>query len=128
MIRIPFRTRGQHLQFVASLLTVAADGLALVGLPALAALPSRSLGGGTLWTGEYSLGVSARSLAVSPDGARVYVTGDSGHFGTVAYDAVSGDQLWAASYDGGGIDDIAVAVTVSHDGSTVFVTGESDVS
>src|SRR5205823_11572117 len=45
-----------------------------------------------------------------------------------AYDAVSGDQLWAASYDGGGIDDIAVAVTVSHDGSTVFVTGESDVS
>lgn len=51
----------------------------------------------------------ANAVAVSPDGAQVYVTGDSysgpgGNaygYATVAYDAVTGTKRWDARFDGG---------------------------
>ena len=75
----------------------------------------------------------AFSVAVSPDGAAVYVTGTSGgpagtnyDYATVAYDAATGKQTWATRYDGpAGDQDEGASVAVSPDGDTVFVTGDS---
>jgi outer membrane protein assembly factor BamB len=71
----------------------------------------------------------ATRIAVSPDGSRVFVTGNglctgqcAGGFSgasTVAYDASSGEQLWAASYPESGAGGYSIAVTP--DGSKVFV-------
>jgi outer membrane protein assembly factor BamB len=73
------------------------------------------------------------ALAVSPDSKTVFVTGESdakdleGQYGTVAYSAATGAQLWATRYGGGprNSNDIAHSVAVSPDGRTVFVTGVS---
>jgi WD40 repeat protein len=71
------------------------------------------------------------ALGVSPDGSAVFVTGYSGDihdydYATVAYDATTGDELWAEVYDGPGQStDVAYALGVSPDGSALFVTGES---
>ena len=70
--------------------------------------------GDQVWVARYD-GVGqhksdrANAVAVSPDGSKVYVTGDSfsgpggGEYGyaTVAYDATSGAQLWQARFAGG---------------------------
>ena len=74
------------------------------------------------------------ALGVSPDGARVFVTGHSSEwesggdfdYGTIAYDASTGKQLWVTLYNGpaNGFD-FAEALGVSPDGSKVFVTGYS---
>jgi WD40 repeat protein len=72
-------------------------------------------------------------VGVSPDGSRVYVTGsswateDNPVAATIAYDAESGAELWAALYDGPGRDrsDAAFSGAVSPDGSRVYVSGES---
>jgi len=71
---------------------------------------------------------SAASVAVSPDGAAVFVAGTSGgggtddHYATVAYSAAAGRQLWVSRFhannDGG-------ACCVSPVGAAVFVTGFS---
>lgn len=85
----------------------------------------------------------AQAIATSPDGSRIYVTGESAGFGsvfgcepgeprtgqdyaTLAYDAASGQQLWAERYDSPepGKHDSAHAVAVGP-GGTVYVTGES---
>ena len=69
---------------------------------------------------------------VSPDGSRVYVTGDIGIGGTqiamrtAAYNAADGSELWAASYQGPAkMSDAPRAQALSSDGSRLFVTGLS---
>jgi len=80
--------------------------------------------GARLWARRYA-GSGATSIAVSPDLAKVYVTGES-HFnyGTVAYSARTGARLWARFYGGHRSDDRAYSVAVSP-GGTVLVTGSS---
>ena len=64
----------------------------------------------------------ANAIAVSPDGATVFVTGGSGlNYATVAYDASTGKQLWANRQQSGA----AAAITVAPDGQVVYVTGTS---
>jgi outer membrane protein assembly factor BamB len=87
--------------------------------------------GAQLWVARYGVGGSyASAVAVSRDGTKVFVTGaslgtnDGYDYATVAYNAVTGAQLWAERYDGAssgerGADSVAVS------GSTVFVTGSS---
>ncbi len=77
----------------------------------------------------------ANALAVSPSGKTVFVTGESdskdfvAQYGTVAYNAATGAQLWVKRYRGpGSSSDIAHSVAVSPNGNTVFVTGVSNSS
>ena len=72
------------------------------------------------------------ALGVSPDGAKVFVTGIGdgsngyGDYATVAYSASTGATLWVKRYNGpANGPDWANALGVSRDGSKVFVTGES---
>jgi DNA-binding beta-propeller fold protein YncE len=69
----------------------------------------------------------AQSIAVSPDGSSVFVTGVSNReYGTVAYDASTGAKKWVARFNGNGAltgHDRACCVAVSPDGQLVFVTG-----
>ena len=92
--------------------------------------------GTQLWVKRYdgpeNLGNVANALGVSPDGSRVFVTGESVGSGsefdyaTVAYDAATGTQQWVTRYNGSANNvDVANALGVSADGSRVFVTGES---
>jgi outer membrane protein assembly factor BamB len=88
--------------------------------------------GDQLWVARFDGGGEsldfAYSVAVSPDSARVYVTGSIEptitEWATVAYDAATGTQLWSATYAGptesGGYPSKVVA---SPDGSRVFVAG-----
>lgn len=72
---------------------------------------------------------AARSLAVSPDGATVFVTGTltttaGESYGTLAYDASTGTQQWLELYQVlSSNESAAAALAVSPDGSAVFVTG-----
>ncbi len=74
----------------------------------------------------------AHALAVSPDGSKVFVTGESSlnfseDYATVAYNASTGSKLWVKRYNGpGNVDDDALALSPSPDGSKVFVTGVSN--
>jgi DNA-binding beta-propeller fold protein YncE len=92
--------------------------------------------GARLWQAEWYAtyptdGIPA-DIAVGPAGGRVYVTGVVGDgntddYGTVAYDAATGDRLWHRRYDGpAGGDDRAFALVPSPNGHTLFVTGESE--
>lgn len=94
--------------------------------------------GDEIWVARYAepgdVQDSAEALGLSPDGSRVFVTGGSGwtedgdrnDYGTVAYDAENGTELWVTKYDGPvGDEDEARALVVSPDGSRVFVTGQS---
>ena len=87
------------------------------------------------WSSFYDGGVgsdSPRSLAVSPDGSAVYVTGasasaESSAIATVAYDTADGSQLWAQPYEGpGGHNDTGWSIAVRPDGSAVYITGGAD--
>lgn len=76
---------------------------------------------------------SAETLAVSPDGATVFVAGDqnNGNFAletlVLAYDAFDGKLRWATTYAGAGVGStIPAAIAVSPDGSRVAVAGETE--
>jgi WD40 repeat protein len=94
-----------------------------------------STGAAKLWVARYNGPANgsdfALSLAASPDGTRVFVTGLStgttgNDYGTVAYDAATGVRAWVRRYNGpGNGDDNASSVAVSADGSKIFVTGSS---
>jgi hypothetical protein len=99
---------------------------------------SRAPAPGTqLWVARYNGPANsydnASSMAVSPAGGRIFVTGSSAGtdgangFLTVAYAAATGAQLWARRYDSpaGGEGAGARSIVVSPDGATVFVTGYS---
>ncbi len=67
-----------------------------------------------------------RRVAVSPDGSRVFVTGQGGTgFATLAYDSATGSQLWLSRYSGPGGLDTPTALGVRPDGSMVYVSGVS---
>jgi outer membrane protein assembly factor BamB len=73
----------------------------------------------------------AVSVAASPDGSKVFVTGYTWGagttFATVAYSTSTGATLWVESYDGPGHGlDFAYGLATSADGSKVFVTGSSE--
>jgi hypothetical protein len=106
----------------------AAGTAAQAGLPVLGTSRAAPVPGNQLWVQYYdkaAINSIASSLAVSPNGDAVYVTGGSDwKYATVAYDAGTGTQLWSQRYNDGS-HDVSRSVAVSPDGSTVFVTGES---
>lgn len=81
--------------------------------------------GTRLWVKHHAGG--AGSVAVSPTGAEVFVTGGTGGgYGTIAYNAATGATLWIRLYNGPGSGvTSAAAVAVSPTGAGVFVTGTS---
>jgi DNA-binding beta-propeller fold protein YncE len=101
--------------------------------------------GETLWTATHTAGPEHRSMAraleVTPDGRTVVVTGeyefkdrstpepDTSAFGTVAYDARTGEQRWSASWKVPNTPTerihIAEDLVVSPDGTRAYVTGPS---
>jgi hypothetical protein len=112
---------------------VAAD--VVPGRPGLAgASDSAAISGGQLWARRYAGPGNgddlARSVAVSPSGGTVFVTGytfgDTQEYTTVAYNAATGATLWARHYSGSGAGDSqAYSVAVSPSGGMVYVTGTS---
>ena len=100
----------------------------------------RAATGAQLWVRRYrgdSSGFNgAASVAVSPSGRTVFVTGTSSRgrkgnsnsdYATVAYRAATGARLWVSRYNGpGNSSDGGSAVVVSPGGGAVYVTGFSE--
>src|SRR5262245_58519401 len=92
-----------------SLLVLIVSSLGLIGDPASAGAGAP---GDTLWVAQYggSGGAvdEARSMVVSPDGARVFVAGNANggtsgdDYAVVAYEAATGATLWTDVYNGMG--------------------------
>jgi hypothetical protein len=109
---------------------------AATGSPDYATVAYNAADGTPLWVKRYNGPAnsydSAYSLGVSPDGSKVFVSGESyaangfADYATVAYNAANGTQLWVKRYNGPGNSyDVAASVGVSPDGTKVFVTGQS---
>jgi hypothetical protein len=91
--------------------------------------------GATLWAKRYDGPAGygqATSVAITPDGSQVVVTGYSIGLGssydyeTVDYATSNGATNWVRRYSStGDHSDFAAAVAVSANGSTLFVTGQS---
>jgi DNA-binding beta-propeller fold protein YncE len=118
---------------VALAVAIAAMALVAPGGVASATAPAP---GDRLWAGHYDGSGhfldQAMAIAVSPDGTRVFETGESEaanislSYVTVARDAATGQKIWASRYRGrSNTIDTPWAIAVSPDGATVFVTGES---
>jgi hypothetical protein len=89
--------------------------------------------GNELWQTLYPSfpGGAAMSMAVSPDGSRVFVTGSVVNASqisnpvTIAYDAITGRQFWASNYAPSSVDLGMTSVAVSPDGRRVFAAGSA---
>jgi outer membrane protein assembly factor BamB len=93
--------------------------------------------GGLKWESRYDgpAGTyeSANGLGLSPDGGTLYVTGSSEQwlfgpddYATVAYDALTGSELWVTRFDAPvDSEDEANELAVSPGGRRLYVTGES---
>ncbi|MFN2582474.1 MAG: PQQ-binding-like beta-propeller repeat protein [Candidatus Dormibacteria bacterium] len=88
--------------------------------------------GAQRWVARYDAGGDDEptALGVSPDGTKVFVSGESVGSGgahdwaTVAYDAMSGTQVWVQRVSNAfRQDNVASALGVSRDGARVYVTG-----
>jgi uncharacterized repeat protein (TIGR01451 family) len=91
------------------------------------------------WAAVYDAGAQGHQITVSSNGARVFIAAQVGTLSppistitTLAYDATSGEQLWAAEYAGGEGQNLPVwrghgheGIAVSPDDDLVFVTGEA---
>jgi len=103
--------------------------------PQFATVAFDTSNGARLWVARHGgAGITsyAYDIAVSPDGSRVYVTGQQyrqqqGSFfsegTTIAYDAATGRQLWLARYEVPFADAELDHVAISPDGTTVYVSG-----
>jgi hypothetical protein len=87
------------------------------------------------YNGRANQNDQARSVAVSPGGRTVYVTGRSYgrtsfyDYATVAYNAATGARRWVSRYNGrANMNEFANAVTAGPGGRTVYVTGGSRAS
>src|SRR5258708_39155879 len=113
----------------------------LVRAPALGEPHASATPGAQLWARRYNgpgnnLGNDdvARSVAVSPDGSTVDVTGYSqgalsDEYATIAYDTATGAKLWVSRYnDPSNYGAEANSVAVSPGGGTVFVTGSDNAA
>ena len=112
------------------------SGAATSAPQAVRATHAATVPGAQLWVKRYNgprkFDDQANSLAVSPGGRTVFVTGTSAgstsglDYATIAYNTVTGAQLWVKRYNGpGNRDDQAYSLVVSPSGRTVFVTGQS---
>ena len=120
-----------------SRLFVTGSSEAALGRSGYATVSYNPATGAQLWASRYGGAIGADSiataLALSPDGSKVYATGSSEQAGTgydavtVAYDAVSGKQLWVARYNSpNNRNDGAAAIAVDPDGARVYVTATSE--
>jgi hypothetical protein len=115
---------GRHGRSMAVLLTA--------GLEVLVASSALAVPGDVVWVATSDQGGERDRFAgsaLSPDGSRLLVAGTSGgrssaDFRTIAYDALTGTEVWEAIYDRGDRDH-AVAIAVAADGSALYVTGAS---
>ena len=117
----------------------AAGACLIGGFLCLSAVGSHALEPGEVWVSRFDgpahLHDRANAVAVSPDGTAVFVTGwieveeADTNYGTLAYDVMTGEELWASSYDGPAGEffdrDIANDLRSPRTESMVFVTGES---
>jgi PQQ-like domain len=112
--------------------TVIVTGTGDFGTDDFTTIAYDALSGITLWTRHWD-GLNAsddspQAIDIAPDGRRVFVTGSSHSFheyATVAYDLLSGAELWAVEYTEDGIGDGAHDVVVAPNNRLVVVTGES---
>jgi DNA-binding beta-propeller fold protein YncE len=91
--------------------------------------------GAKLWSARYNGPGNGEDtpywMAVSPDGTKVFVTGDAwggtatkDDYGTVAYNASTGAKLWSTRFNGAANGaDLAYSIVAGPDGTKVFVTG-----
>jgi hypothetical protein len=131
------RSRSHGVRFADAGLVLAMVACLGLGVPATLATP-----GTQLWVSHYDETGSGNEfpddLAVSPEGSKVFVTGDSrspvgspgrADYATVAYDSSTGAAVWAKRYNGpANREDSSAALAMSPDGTKVFVTGASNGS
>jgi hypothetical protein len=95
--------------------------------------------GSEVWSGRHPAAdkVLKPSLAVSPDGRRVFVGATEGYDSEQGADYLvtafgadeagqAGELLWTARYDGPYTNDLLHAMAMAPDGSAVYATGESE--